>query len=128
MSKAENLTFPSSDGVANTEVRYYDCLATQASLLPATWYGKFVIITNDSANPAQFYLSTLSSATVQTAPTAATTGSPAATLGTTLLANTSRHGRLPFPKMNVATGQPFGIYLVRGSAAAATLKVELAEQ
>jgi len=142
-SKAANLTFPFRSGSSGaTPVRYYDCNSTsQATALPAAWYGKFVIITNDSANAAQFYLSDSASSACDETATASADGSSsnAAQLGGYLAGGASKQGRLPYPTRDVAVssggggapggeGLPKTIYLVRASVAAATLRVELAEQ
>lgn len=132
MSKAENLTFPLRIGdTDNTPVAYYDCDTTsQAHAIPSEWYGKFVILTNDSANAAQFFISDDADSTCDESLTA---GDPTrgASLGGVILGNTSRQGRLPYPAQTVVGNGPAGpktYYLVRASAAAATLRMELAEQ
>jgi hypothetical protein len=128
-SKAENVTFPFSlDGTSNTPVRYFDCNSTsQASALPPEWYGKFVILTNDSANAAQFFLSCNASASCDETLAAAAAGQASPNLGGVILGNFSRQGRLPYPT-NDATGKPRTLYLVRASVSAATLRLELSEQ
>lgn len=128
-SKAANLTFPFRSGdTANTPVRYYDCDSTsQAHAIPTEWYGKFVVLTNDSANAAQFFLSDDQDSTCDET-LAAGNPTASASLGGVLLGNTSRQGRLPYPAIDVATGIPKTYYLVRASVAAATLRMELAEQ
>lgn len=131
-SKAANLTFPYRIGdTANTPVAYYDCDSTsQADAIPAEWYGKNVIITNDSANAAQFYICDDPDATCdETLAAGNPTRSPS--LGGTILGATARYGRLPYPSsstVNNGPGGPKTLYLVRASAAAATLRMELTEQ
>lgn len=131
-SKAANLTFPLRIGdSAVTPVAYYDCDSTsQAHAIPADWYGKFVILTNDSANAAQFYISDDADSTCDET-LAAGNPTTSASLGGVILGNTSRQGRLPYPSRDLVSGQP-GLqktyYLVRASASAATLRMELAEQ
>lgn len=128
-SKAANLTFPLRlTASGDTPVAYYDCDSTsQAHAIPSEWYGKFCYLTNDSANAAQFFISDSSSSSCDET---AAAGNPtrAADLGGVLLGNTSRSGRLPYPSIDASTGQPKTYYLVRASAAAATLRLELAEQ
>jgi hypothetical protein len=131
-SKAANLTFPFRSGTTDaTPVAYYDCDSTsQAHAIPVAWYGKFVVLTNDSANAAQFYISDDSSSTCDETLTA---GDPTTNvaLGGVILGNTSRQGRLPNPSRSLVNGQPGPqktYYLVRASASAATLRMELAEQ
>jgi hypothetical protein len=136
-SKAANLTFPFRSGTTDpTPVRYYDCNSgSQATAIPAAWYGRFVILTNDSANAAQFYISDdPASACDETATAnAAGTSSAPTQLGGMLLGNTSRQARLPYPSRAAVTGASAGAdyktyYLVRASVSAATLRMELAEQ
>lgn len=131
-SKAANLTFPYRSGTsANTPVAYYDCDSTsQAHAIPSEWYGKFVILTNDSANAAQFFISDDASSTCDETLAA---GDPtrSASLGGVILGNTSRQARLPYPMSVTANNGGAGpktLYLVRASASAATLRMELAEQ
>ncbi len=131
-SKAANLTFPLRlTASGNTPVAYYDCDSTsQAHAIPSEWYGKFVILTNDSANAAQFFISDDASSTCDETLAA---GDPtrSASLGGTILGNTSRFGRLPEPSVTVANNGPAApktYYLVRASVSAATLRMELAEQ
>lgn len=128
-SKAENLTFPFRSGTsADTPVAYYDCDSTsQAHAIPSAWYGKFVILTNDSANAAQFFISDSASAACDETVAAGnpTTG---AQLGGVILGNTSRQARLPYPARASDNGPEKTYYLVRASVSAATLRMELAEQ
>lgn len=131
-SKAANLTFPFRSGdTAVTPVAYYDCDSTsQAHAIPSEWYGKFVILTNDSANAAQFYISDDSDSVCDETLAA---GNPTTNvaLGGVILGNTSRQARLPCPAREVVAGQPGPMktyYLVRASVSAATLRMELAEQ
>ena len=123
-SKAENLTFPFRSGTTdNTPVRYYDCnSASQASAIPAAWYGKYVLLTNDSANAAQFFISDDSGSTCDETLAAAAAGQPSPSLGGVILGAASRYGRLPYAQGNKT------LYLVRASVSAATLRMELAEQ
>ena len=127
-SKAANLTFPLRIGdTAVTPVAYYDCDSTsQAHAIPVAWYGKFVILTNDSANAAQFFISDDSDSTCDET-LAAGNPTTSASLGGVILGNTSRQARLPYPAVD-ALGQPKTYYLVRASVSAATLRMELAEQ
>lgn len=132
-SKAANLTFPFRSGTsANTPVRYYDCNSgSQATAIPAEWYGKFVVLTNDSANAAQFFISDDSGSTCDETLAAAAGGQPSPSLGGVILGNTSRQARLPYSVItttNNGPGLPKTFYLVRASASAATLRMELAEQ
>lgn len=126
--KAANLTFPFRSGdSANTPVAYYDCDSTsQSDEIPSDWYGKFVVLTNDSANAAQFFITDDDDSTCDETLVA---GNPtrSASLGGVILGNTSRQGRLPYPTPS-STGGMKTYYLVRASAAAATLRMELAEQ
>jgi hypothetical protein len=128
-SKAENLTFPFRSGdTGNTPVAYYDCNSTsQAHAIPAEWYGEFVILTNDSANAAQFFISDDPDSTCDETVAA---GNPtrAADLGGVILGNTSRQARLPYPSQATPHTGAKTYYLVRASAADATLRMELAEQ
>lgn len=131
-SKAENLTFPMRLGTTDvTPVAYYDCDATsQAHAIPEAWYGKFVNLTNDSANAAQFYISDDSASTCDET-LAAGNPTTSVSLGGVILGNTSRQGRLPYPARALVSGQPGAMktyYLVRASVSAATLRMELAEQ
>jgi hypothetical protein len=123
-TKAENLTFPMRLGhTDNTPVAYFACSSADAALLiPATFYGKFVILTNDSANTAQFFISDDSASTCDETLTASTPRL-GATLGGVILGNASRQGRLPYSADNSKS-----YYLVCSSVAAATLRMELAEQ
>lgn len=126
--KAANLTFPFRSGTStNTPVAYYDCDSTsQASAIPAAWYGQFVALTNDSANAAQFFISDDNTSTCdETLAAGDPTVSPS--LGGVILGNTTRYGRLPYPTAN-GVGQLKTYYLVRASVSAATLRMELAEQ
>jgi hypothetical protein len=132
-SKAANLTFPYRSGTTdNTPVRYYDCNATsQATAIPSAWYGKFVILTNDSANAAQFFISDDNTSVCDETLAAAANGQPSAQLGGVILGNSSRQARLPYPMStttNNGPGVPKTLYLVRASVSAATLRMELAEQ
>lgn len=128
-TKAENLTFPMRLGhTANTPVAYFACSSADAALLiPSAFYGKFVVLTNDSANAAQFFISD-DSASVCDETLIASTPRLGPTLGGVILGNTSRQGRLPTPSMIDSTQQPKSYYLVCSSVAAATLRMELAEQ
>lgn len=131
-SKAANLTFPLRlTAAGNTPVAYYDCDSTsQAHAIPSEWYGKFVVLTNDSANAAQFFISDDSSSTCDET-IAAGDAARSASLGGVILGNTSRQGRLPMPTQVTANNGPSGpktYYLVRASVSAATLRMELAEQ
>lgn len=131
-SKAANLTFPYRSGDSgNTPVAYYDCDSTsQAHAIPSDWYGKFVSLTNDSANAAQFFISDDSDSTCDET-LAAGNPTQSASLGGVILGNTTRYGRLPYPATVTTNNGPAGpktYYLVRASAAAATLRMELAEQ
>ncbi len=131
-SKAANLTFPLRlTAAGNTPVAYYDCDSTsQAHAIPSDWYGKFVLLTNDSANAAQFFISDDASSTCDETLAA---GDPtrSASLGGVILGNTSRQARLPYLMQTTANNGPAGprtLYLVRASVSAATLRMELAEQ
>ena len=131
-SKAANLTFPFRSGdVANTPVALYDCTATsQAHAIPAEFYGKFVILTNETANMAQFFISDDPDSTVdETLAGGDPTQSPS--LGGSILGNTSRQARLPYAASVTANNGGAGpktYYLVRASATDTTLRMELAEQ
>jgi hypothetical protein len=134
-SKAANLTFPFRSGTTDaTPVRYFDCSSTsQATAIPASFYGKFVLLTNDSANAAQFYISDDPASACDETATANADGSSSAPtqLGGMIAGNTSRQGRLPYPTRAVQASQPGAMktyYLVRASVSAATLRMELAEQ
>ena len=78
-------------------------------------------------NAAQFYISDDSASTCDETLTASTPRL-GLTLGGVILGNTSRQGRLPMPSMVDSTQQPKSYYLVCSSVAAATLRMELAEQ
>jgi hypothetical protein len=123
-TKAENLTFPMRLGhTDNTPVAYFACSAASAALaIPSAWYGKFVILTNDSANAAQFYISDDSASTCDETLTASTPR-VGVDLGGVILGTTSRQGRLPYDFTLTKT-----FYLVCASVLAATLRMELAEQ
>jgi hypothetical protein len=127
-SKAENLTFPFRSGhTAVTPVAYYDCNSTsQCHAIPSDWYGKYVLLTNDSANAAQFYITDDSASTCDETLAAGdpTTG---VDLGGVILGSSSRQGRLPYPA-RATDGTIKTYYLCRASVAAATLRMELAEQ
>ncbi len=131
-TKAANLTFPYRSGTtANTPVAYFDCDSTsQAHPIPAEFYGKFVWLTNDSENAAQFFLSDDASSTCDETLGA---GNPtrSASLGGTILGAATRSGRLPYPMQTTTNNGPGGpktLYLICASASAATLRMELAEQ
>lgn len=133
-SKAANLTFPFRSGSsANTPVAYFAVSSTSAAIpIPSGFYGEFVIITNDSANAAQFFISDDASSTCDETLAAGTpTATQSASLGGVILGNTSRQGRMPYPSQVTTNNGPAGpkiYYLVCASAAAATLRMELAEQ
>lgn len=132
ITKAANLTFPLRlTASGNTPVAYYDCDSTsQAHAIPSEWYGKFVKLTNDSPNAAQFFISDDNTSTCDETLAA---GDPTrnASLGGVILGNTTLYGRLPYASSvtaNNGSAGPKTYYLVRASASAATLRMELAEQ
>ena len=129
-TKAENLTFPFRSGsAAVTPIAYYNCDSTsRADPIPVSLYGKFVLLTNDSANAAQFYISDDPASQCDETLAAASPATTNAQLGGALLGNSSRQARLPYQSVDPATGKPKTYYLVRASVAAATLRLELAEQ
>ena len=144
-NKAANLTFPyraGGTGVA-TPVRMYTAVAApgRADALPASWQGKFVIITNVGSNPGDFYLADNSGSTCDPTITATNDGSSSdnTKLGGPLAAGASQQGRLPNVSRTIAAssgggnapggeGAPATLYFVRASTAGTSFKITLAEQ
>lgn len=121
-TKAAVLKAPHGDGVANTDVFFFDCNSTsQATALPAAWAGKIVRIANESSNLAQFFFSFNSAATCDETIAAAAAGAPSPSLGGSIFGNTERHVQLRELPQGYNT-----LYFVRASASAATLRLELA--
>jgi hypothetical protein len=121
--QAANLIAPFGDNVAVTNVRYFTCDSTsKTNAIPDAWCGKYVLITNDSANAAQFFFSKASGASCDETIAATAAGASSVSLGGYIAGGGVRHMRVP-SKLDGET-----MYFVRASVSAATLRMELGSQ
>lgn len=118
MSKIDDIKAPFGDGVAVTNVLYFDCNSTsQAHALPAGWSGKYIRIKNDSANLAQYFFSKNASAACDETIAAAAAGAASVSLGDSIAGGAVETVLLPYWAPTET------MYFVRASTAAATLRL-----
>lgn len=126
MQKAANLTFLSSDGVANTPVLYIACTTTHAAIVfPAALQGKFCKFVNESATTTDFvdfFFSFNASAEVDRAVASSAAGAQSPKLGERLYGTQVAQGRTPYNPKSLS------VYLIVESSAALNLRVTLTEQ
>jgi hypothetical protein len=122
-TKAAILKAPFGDGSANTSVLFFDCTSTsQAHIVPRSWAGKIIRISNETANLAQFFFSFNSAATCDETIAATANGGGSPSLGGSIFGNTERHVYLPvLPNENQDN-----LYFVRASVTNTSLRLELA--
>jgi hypothetical protein len=119
MSKAEDIKAPFGDGTNVTNVRLFTCDSTsRANALPASFSGKYIEITNETTNLAQFFFSKNSGATCDETIAAADAGASSASLGGSLAGSASKHLTLPYWANNET------MYFVRASVTSTSLRVE----
>ena len=119
MNKSEDIKAPFGDGTNVTNVRLFTCDSTsRANALPASWSGKYIEITNETANLAQFFFSKNASATCDETIAAADAGASSASLGGSIAGSTSKQLLLP-------SWQPTEtMYFVRASVTSTSLRLE----
>lgn len=127
-SKAENLTFPlSADGTSNTPVLYIACTTTHAVItVPATFHGKFVEMTNESATTTDYvvyFFSYLATAEVDRTIASSASGAQSPKLGAKIYGSSSKQGRVPY-----LAGGKTTLYLIVESSASLNLRMDLTEQ
>lgn len=119
MSKAEDIKAPFGDGVAVTNVRLFTCDSTsRANALPASLSGKYIEITNETANLAQYFFSKNSGATCDETIAAADAGASSVSLGGSILGSSSKQLLLPYWQPTET------MYFVRASVTSTSLRVE----
>ncbi len=119
MSKAEDIKAPFGNGTDVTNVRLFTCDSTsRANALPASFSGKYIEITNETANLAQFFFSKNSGATCDETIAAADAGASSASLGGSIAGSTSKQLLLPYWANNET------MYFVRASVTSTSLRVE----
>lgn len=127
MEKAANLTFLSSDGVANTPALYIACTTTHAAIaIPANMQqGKFCKFINESSTTTDFvdfFFSFNASAEVDRAVASSVSGAQSPKLGDRLYGTQSAQGRMPYNPKSLP------LYLIVESSASLNLRVTLTEQ
>lgn len=116
-----NVKAPFGDGTNATSVRFFTCdSSSKANAIPADWAGKYVFLTNESANAARFFFSKNASATCDETVAATDAGASSASLGGSLPGSATRHVRVPA----ITPGET--LYFVRASASSTTITMELA--
>lgn len=116
-----NVKAPFGDGTNPTSCRRFTCDSTsRANAIPVDWAGKYVFLTNETANEARFFFSKNASATCDETVAATDAGASSASLGGPLLGSSTRHVRVP----SVAPGE--SLYFVRASVTTTTITIELA--
>lgn len=119
MSQSTDIKAPFGDGVNATNVLLFNCDSTsRANALPASWSGRYIEITNETANLAQYFFSKNSGATCDETIAAAAAGAANASLGGSILGSTSKQVKLPF------WGPDETMYFVRASVTSTSLRIE----
>jgi hypothetical protein len=119
MSKSEDIKAPFGDGTNVTNVRLFTCDSTsRANALPASWSGKYIEITNETANLAQYFFSQNASATCDETIAAADAGASSASLGGSIAGSASKQVLLPYWANNAT------VYFVRASVTSTSLRLE----
>lgn len=116
--KIDDIKAPYGDNVNPTNVRNFTCTATsRADPVPATWAGKYLKITNETANMAQYFFSKDPAASCDETIAAANDGAPSASLGDSILGNAVEQVLLPYWKPDEI------MYFVRASVVATNLRL-----
>lgn len=119
MARPEDIKAPFGDGVAVTNVRLFTCDSTsRTNSIPNSWSGKYIEITNETANLAQYFFSKNASASCDETIAATDAGASSASLGGSLLGSMSKQVLLPYwPETET-------MYFVRASATFTSLRLE----
>ena len=117
--KVDDIKAPYGDGSAVTNVRLFTCDATsRANALPAAWAGKYIELTNETANLAQYFFSKNASATCDETIAAADAGASSASLGGSIAGSSSKQVLLPYWRGDET------MYFVRASVTSTSLRLE----
>jgi hypothetical protein len=116
--KIDDIKAPYGDNVLPTNVRNFTCTsASRADALPASWSGKYIKITNETANMAQYFFSLASGASCDETIAAANDGAPSVSLGDSILGNSVEQVLLPSWKPDET------MYFVRASVTTTNLRL-----
>jgi hypothetical protein len=116
--KIDDIKAPYGDNVLPTNVRNFTCTsASRADAIPASWSGRYIKITNETANTAQYFFSKDPAATCDETIAAANDGGASVSLGDSILGNTVEQILLPFWQPTET------MYLVRASVSTTNLRL-----
>ncbi len=119
MPRSDDIKAPFGDGSAVTNVRLFTCDSTsRANAIPAEWSGKFIEITNETTNMAQYFFSKNASATCDETIAATDAGTSSASLGGSILGSATKQLLLPYWSTTET------MYFVRASATSTSLRLE----
>lgn len=119
MARSDDVKAPFGNGTDVTNVRLFTCDSTsRANAIPSSWSGKFIEITNETANLAQYFFSKNSSASCDETIAAADAGASSASLGGSILGNSSKQILLPYWEATEL------MYFVRASGTSTSLRLE----